>query len=315
MYTKPSVDLAEFQNTPVVFYPENNPNSDASWILGKKLFFDKRLSRDNSISCASCHKPELAFSDNVSKSLGVESRIGRRNSPSLGNIGMHPYFTRDGGVPSLEMQVFVPIQEHDEFDFNMVLAVERLSQDSGLNKLGYLAYGRAFDAFVLTSALGNFQRSLISDQSRFDQYAKGAVPNALSTQELEGMKLFFSTRTNCTSCHSGFNFTNYSFQNNGLYEEYMDPGRMRLTGKLTDEARFKVPSLRNVAITGPYMHDGSLNTLEEVVRHYNSGGQNHPNKGEPIKPLNLSEEEINNLIAFLESLTDETFINNQKFRP
>ena len=127
------------------------------------------------------------------------------------------------------------------------------------------------------------------------------------------MELFFSNRTNCSSCHSGFNFTSYEFENNGLYETYADSGRMRLTHLEEDRAKFKIPSLRNISHTGPYMHDGSIESLEEVVAHYNYGGQMHPNKSSLVRPLGLSIEEEADLVAFLLSLTDYTFLNNPAF--
>ena len=128
------------------------------------------------------------------------------------------------------------------------------------------------------------------------------------------MTLFFSDRLSCTTCHSGFNFTNYSFENNGLYVEYADPGRFRLTGDTIDEALFKVPTLRNIEVTAPYMHDGSIFSLEEVVEHYNSGGNNHMHKSQLVKPLQLTTAEKEELVAFLKSLTDYDFLTNPKFR-
>ena len=197
------------------------------------------MSVDSSISCASCHKPALGFSDNRAFSPGVENRPGTRNSPPLFNVGYHPYFTREGGVPTLEMQVLVPLQEHNEFDFNIVLLAERLEQDSVYVRMAQEAYGREPDAFVITRALACFERSLISGYSRFDQYQHYHMEDALNESELKGMELFFSEKTNCSGCHSDFNFSNYAFENNGLYEEYEDIGRMRLSGEEADRALFQ----------------------------------------------------------------------------
>jgi cytochrome c peroxidase len=299
---------------PEMMAPDDNTFTTARWTLGKKLFFDPVMSGDQTISCASCHKPEFAFSDQFALSPGVEGRPGTRNAPSLVNTGYHPYLLREGGVPTLEMQVLVPIQEHNEFDFNIVLLAERLNQDAEYLTMSMDAYGLAPDPFVITRAIACFERSLISGYSAFDQYKSYQQADALSADEIRGMELFFSSRTNCVSCHGGFNFTDYSFQNNGLYTEYTDPGRFRLTGMEEDKALFKVPSLRNIAITAPYMHDGSLASLEEVVRHYVSGGKDHPHKSELIKPLDLTLEEQRDLAAFLRSLTDESFIQNPLFR-
>ena len=298
---------------PEIDFPEDNTFSKARWELGKKLFFDPVMSLDSSVSCASCHEPNLAFSDDVTFSLGVEQRIGVRNAPTLANVAYHPYFTREGGVPTLEMQVLVPIQEHVEFDFNIILLAERLNADSTYIKMADQAYGRTPDAFVITRALACFERSLLSGNSPFDQYSTQNKLNALTDAQKRGMDLFFSDRANCSKCHSSFDFSNYAFENNGLYESYDDEGRFRLTGIENDRALFKVPSLRNVELTAPYMHDGSFATLEEVVDHYNIGGGNHPHKSHLIKPLDLTKAEKEDLIQFLKSLTDESFINNPLF--
>lgn len=299
------------QGFPIMEFPADNAFTLERWGLGKRLFFDQVMSIDSSISCASCHAPQLAFGDDRKISPGVEGRLGERNSPSLANIGFHPYFTREGGVATLEMQVFIPIQEHAEFDFNIVSLAERLNTDSTYVKLAYDAYDRPPDPFVITRALATFQRSLISGYSPYDQYAQS---KALNAEEKLGMELFFGNRTNCSSCHGGFNFTNYAFENNGLYAEYSDPGRFRLTRNEADRALFKVPSLRNVALTPPYMHDGSLADLAAVVRHYNSGGSAHPQKNELVHPLHLTQAEQAALVRFLQSLTDEEFIRNPLFR-
>lgn len=293
---------------------EGNEFSLSRWELGKQLFFDPIMSVDSSVSCASCHAPELAFSDATTFSLGVEQRLGDRNAPTLANVAYHPYFTREGGVPTLEMQVLVPIQEHNEFDYNIVLLAERLAQDSSYFKMSQQAYGRSPDPFVITRSIACFERSLLSGYSLYDQYINHGISDALSLSAINGMELFFSERTQCSTCHEGFNFTNYAFENNGLYEEYTDNGRFRLTGNPEDIALFKVPSLRNIEYTAPYMHDGSLATLEDVIEHYNVGGFDHPHKNNLIKPLHLTETEKADLIRFLYSLSDDTFINNPLFQ-
>lgn len=159
-----------------------------------------------------------------------------------------------------------------------------------------------------------FERSLISGYSAYDQYVNYGKAQALSNSAINGMDLFFSDRTHCADCHGGFNFTNYAFENNGLYETYEDSGRWRLTGEEADRALFKVPSLRNIALTAPYMHDGSLTSLEAVIEHYQSGGKNHINQHSSIQPLDLSDTEKTDLINFLKSLTDDQFINNPLFK-
>ncbi|WP_417610105.1 cytochrome-c peroxidase [Owenweeksia hongkongensis] len=299
---------------PEMPFPEDNQFSRERWELGKKLFYDPILSVDNSISCASCHKANLAFADDRDFSPGVENRPGVRNAPSLANVGYHPYYLREGNVPTLEMHVAVPVQEENEFAHNMVLIAELLSADAEYQKMATEAYNREVDPFVITRALATFQRSLISGNSRYDKYHFQGDKTVLSESEKRGMQLFFSERAKCGSCHGGFNFTDYSFQNNGLDTVYSDPGRMRLTGLPEDESLFKVPSLRNVEVTAPYMHNGKLQTLMDVVEHYNSGGKNHPNKSDLVKSLGLSQQEKEDLVAFLKSLTDDDFITNELFK-
>ena len=180
--------------------------------------------------------------------------------------------------------------------------------------MSFNAYEREVDGFVITRALSTFQRTMVSGNSAYDKYIYQGNQSALNSSEKRGMELFLSSRTNCSSCHGGFNFTNYSFENNGLDSIYADNGRFRLTNDSADEALFKVPSLRNVGLTAPYMHDGHFSTLAEVVEHYNSGGENHKNKSSLIQPLTLSQAEKDELLAFLNSLTDYSFINDLKWQ-
>lgn len=299
---------------PQPVFPDGNELTPARWALGRKLFYAPMMSRDSSVSCASCHDPARAFSDSVALSPGVAGRPGTRNAPTLANIAYHPYFTRDGGVPTLEMQILVPIQEHNEFDFNILLIIERMLADTAWVRMSREAYDRDPDAFVITRSIACFERTFISGQSRYDRYHFSKENNALSAAEKRGMDLFFSEKTDCAQCHADFNFTNYAFENNGLYTDYPDPGRYRLTGLESDRARFKVPTLRNIALTAPYMHDGSLPNLESVIEHYNSGGQLHPNKSALIRPLGLTAAEKADLAAFLRSLSDAAFVSNPKFR-
>lgn len=299
---------------PEMEFPEDNELTADRWNLGKRLFYDKLLSIDQRISCGSCHKPSLAFADNKALSPGVFNRAGTRNVPSLANVGYHPYLLREGSVPTLEMQVLVPIQEHNEFNHNIVEIAKELKKDSTYLAMSRKAYGREPDAFVITRALANFQRTMISGNSNYDKYTKQGLVTALSSAAVKGMELFFSDKTNCSSCHAGFNFTNYAFENNGLDSIYADNGRQRLTNDPKDEALFKTPSLRNVSLTAPYMHDGRFLTLEAVIEHYNSGGKNHQHKSELVRPLFLSEDEKNQLVAFLNSLEDHEFINDLKWK-
>jgi cytochrome c peroxidase len=299
---------------PKINFPEDNAFTNERWSLGKKLFYDKSLSLDSSISCGSCHNAELAFSDSVALSFGVKKLIGTQNAPTLTNVAYHPYYTRLGGVSTLEKQILVPIQEHNEFNFNIIEIAKRLKNNSKYQALSKKAYNRELDYYVITRAISNFERSLISGNSKYDKYKNANNSKILSESEIKGMNLFFSDKTNCSKCHEGFNFTNYAFENNGLYEKYKDIGRKRLTEKDEDLEKFKVPTLRNIALTAPYMHDGSVKSLENVINHYNTGGKNNSQKSKLIKPLKLSESEKIDLIAFLKTLTDIEFTKNSKFK-
>ena len=291
---------------PKIIVPEDNPLSEAKIELGKKLFFEKLLSRDSSISCATCHNPKYAFTDGLEKAKGIKDREVSRNTPTLTNIAYNTSFLRDGVNPSLEAQVIVPIHEKNEFDFHILLAAERLKKKKEYVDLSLAAFGEVPNPKVISNAIASFERTLISGNSRYDQFTFQKDSSALSINELRGMHLF--NKHNCVSCHSGFNFTNGEVVNNGLYQHYEDIGKMRVTLDSNDKGAFKVPTLRNVALTAPYMHDGSLKSLEAVVDHYIKGGFDNPNKDNRIKELRLSENDKQDLVAFLKCLTDSSFI-------
>jgi len=281
--------------------------------LGKKLFFDTRLSKDNSISCASCHKQAFAFADNQAISKGIENRTGFRNAQPLQNLAWSKLFFRDGGVIQLDLAALNAITAHDEMASNLNEIISKLKLDNSYLQLFRTAFQDTITSKGILQALGAYQRTLISGNSRYDKFAFQNNPTALNEQEKNGKDLFFSPKTNCSACHSSFLFTNQTFQNNGLYELYADTGRQRITLLPEDRGLFKVPSLRNVELSAPYMHDGSFANLEAVIEHYNAGGVNYPNKSSLIQPLNLTANEKSSLIAFLKSLTDDEFINNPQF--
>ena len=291
---------------PKIIVPEDNPLSEAKIELGKKLFFEKLLSRDSSISCATCHNPKYAFTDGLEKAKGIKNREVSRNTPTLTNIAYNTSFLRDGVNPSLEAQVIVPIHEKNEFDFHILLAAERLKKKKEYVDLSLAAFGEIPNPKVISNAIASFERTLISGNSRYDQFTFQKDSSALSINELRGMHLF--NKHKCVSCHSGFNFTNGEVVNNGLYQHYEDIGKMRVTLDSNDKGAFKVPTLRNVALTAPYMHDGSLKSLEAVVDHYIKGGFDNSNKDNRIKKLSLSEKDKQDLVAFLKCLTDSSFI-------
>lgn len=278
--------------------------------LGRKLFFDKRLSLDNTVSCATCHVPEFAFTDRKRLSVGIYDSLTMRNSPSLLNSVFLKTVMYDAHLTSLEMQVIVPIQEHNEMGMKMQDLIKRLSTIEEYREAAKKLYNRDFDPFVLTRSISAFERSLISDNSRFDQYYSGKNKKAINKDELAGWKLF-SEKLYCTQCHAAPNFTNFVAENNGLYSEYgLDKGRFRIFNDSSDIGKFKVPSLRNIELTYPYMHDGSLSSLDQVIDHYSRGGQNHKLQNKAIKPFVLSSKERMQLKKFLFSLTDTSYMKN-----
>ncbi len=282
---------------------EDNPLTVASVKLGKALFFDERLSLDRGISCASCHHPDRAFSDTVDLSIGVHGGIGARNGPTLTNVAYHPLLMRDGGAPTLEQQVFIPLMDEAEMDADPQQVVEALRDDPALAAMSMKAYGKPLDLYVLTRALANYQRTLLSGTSRYDRFLQGDAAT-LTDAEVRGMQLF-NGAAQCSICHSGFDLSDHDFHNVGIALDHAaDPGRQRITLNPADRGKFKTPTLRNIALTGPYMHDGSMATLEETIEHFNSGGLAAPNKNPLMVPLELTPNQKQDLAAFLRSLTD-----------
>ncbi|MDA0741636.1 MAG: cytochrome-c peroxidase [Bacteroidetes bacterium] len=299
----PEVSVFEGLNTayPVIEYPTDNPNNAATASLGERLFFDPILSVDSSISCGSCHKPELGFATNDRVTPGVSGVLGKRNSPSLLNVGFQPYFMREGGVPSLEMQVLVPLGDATEMAHNVVDAVRRLNRNTSYRNEFLTVYGDTASPFLLVRALANFERTLIDFDAPFDHFIQGDA-SALSSDAIKGGKLFYG-KAACVQCHSGVLLTDFGFANNGtVIVDSSDYGRELLTNESVDRYVFKIPSLRKVQITAPYMHDGSVATLADVVEQYNTGGANHSYTDSRIEPLDLSVSEKAQLVAFLESL-------------
>ncbi len=286
---------------PTLEYPEDNPYNAAAASLGERLFFDPILSLDSSISCGSCHKPELGFATNDRVTPGVGGILGKRNSPSLLNVGFQPYFMREGGVPSLEMQVLVPLGDATEMAHNVVDAARRLNRNTSYKNEFLTVYGDTASPYLVVRALANFERTLVDFDAPFDHFIQGDA-TALSSEAIKGGKLFYG-KAACVQCHSGVLLTDYGFANNGTaIVDSSDYGRELLTNESGDRYVFKTPSLRSVQATAPYMHDGSIATLSDVVEQYNAGGINHGFKDSRIEPLDLSVAEKEQLIAFLEAL-------------
>jgi cytochrome c peroxidase len=294
----------------VVPTPIDNPQSDAKIALGKKLFFDTRLSIDGTVSCATCHKPGRAFTDNLTVSEGIKGQHTERNSPSILNAAFLKTAMFDAHLETLELQVIVPIQEKTEMGHNMKDLMKVLRADPEYQKAAQEIYHRDFDAWVLTRSISAYERSLISMNSRFDQYQKGNT-HAINATEKAGWKLFSETLY-CTKCHPAPNFTTYVAENNGLYASYegkSDQGRFRIHHDSLDIGKFKVPSLRNLPLTYPYMHDGSIESIDAVLDHYMKGGNGHPLQHKGIVPFNLTAKERKQLKAFFNTLVDTGYLN------
>lgn len=295
--------------------PKDNEPTNLRMELGRRLFFEKRLSANQNMSCASCHVTSMAFADGQEKSVGAHGRKGIRNSPTLANLGWAPHFMSEGGVATLELQVLAPIQDTVEMAFPLNEAAALLCKDDYLNKLSQAAYQRELDEYVIIRAIACYERSFISADSRFDRYFYNHQKSELNEAEQRGMNLFFSDKAACSKCHTPPLFTDAKFYNIGLDTLDRDPGLERVTYQKGDIGKFKTPTLRNIELTGPYMHDGSLNTLKDVIAFYNMGGHTHPNKSNLIQPMDWTEQEQLDLELFLKSLTDWNFVQNAGFLP
>lgn len=302
-----SIDYPDYFPTPVYQFNNNALNKDR-FELGKKLFFDPILSSDGRISCASCHNQAHAFADhNVSFSAGVGNQLGDRNSPSIANMIWSPNFMWDGGVNHIEVFSVAPITNPVEMNETMLNVVNKLNSSPDYRR----AFKQAYNVDPITDqsmlrALTIYMSMIVSTDSKYDQYRQGKV--SLTAEEQNGLDLF---RQKCASCHTEPLFTDYSFRNNGLDSVFTDLGRGRITNDPSDYGKFRVPSLRNVELTYPYMHDGRFWNLEEVVDHYTAGIKNSSTL-DPVlsNSINLTNTEKENIIKFLKTLTDWSLISN-----
>lgn len=291
---------------PALPVPAENPLTVAGVQLGKALFFDKRLSNPAIVSCGDCHLPGKAFADTLTFSIGSNGSLGFRNSPTLGNVAYQQRLFMDGGVPNLEYQVLAPIHDFREMDSDINAVAALLRNEEPYAALSQLAYGRQLDAYVITRAIASYERTLVSGWSRADRYMYANDAGALTAQEISGLGIFNSAATNCAGCHNGYDFTDRDYHNIGLTLDHSaDEGRARITLRQQDIGRFKTPTLRNIALTAPYMHDGSLPTLEAVIDHFATGGLAQPNLSAHMQAFTLTAQEKADLVAFLNSLTDE----------
>jgi cytochrome c peroxidase len=293
----------------------NTTELNAEEQLGKELFYDGILSQDQTLSCASCHKPEHAFADNVALSEGLFGQLTARNTPSAMNMRAYNSFAWDGRNKTLETQSLRPIQDFAEMGIPVEEAVARLINDEHYNASFRFVYSSIPSQETLGKALAAYQRTLFSP-SAYDRYVGGAE-NAISESAKRGLELF-SGKAECVNCHMGDDFTNGGFENIGTYngKEYNDKGRGKHTKKKEDYGKFKVPSLRNVALTAPYMHDGSIKTLRETIEYYNTPRKFRPDAigRDPIIPeaLNLTEQEIVDLEEFLKTLSGDDILQHSR---
>ncbi|MEQ8624125.1 MAG: cytochrome c peroxidase [Vicingaceae bacterium] len=317
------------------FVPADNPTTEEGIALGKKLFFEKKLSRDNSISCSSCHNPSLSFNDKGNAlSQGVDGTFGIRNAMPLFNLAWVPLtsgrFNWHGAAMSLEEQAFEPVRNQLEMKQSWEAAVAKLQADPSYPPLFNAAFKTTtIDSNLVVKALAQFERTLISGNTRVDKHVQKEVAGLdipggpfLTDQELRGYDLFVAEeKGDCFHCHGTFSnplWTNNLFMDNGL-DVNPDSGLAENTGRSADLGKFRVPSIRNLGYTAPYMHDGRFNTLMEVLDHYDTGIQNSPNLDPNLdpnaKPRNLTLQEKEDIIAFLMALNDSSFVNNPAFQP
>jgi cytochrome c peroxidase len=291
----------------------NNPITPNGFILGRTLFYDPILSADNTISCGSCHQQFVAFAHaGHTVSHGINGLLGIRNAPAIQNMNWNPYYMHDGGVLNLELQPAAPITNPVEMNESLSNVVNKLSNSGKYNQLFTKAYG---DADVSTQrifkALAQFMGTLYSYNSKYDEVKKGRA--TFTSNEENGYNLFLQK---CASCHKEPLFSDYQFRNNGLAINPLinDSGRAHITGDPGDRYKFKTPSLRNIEKTSPYMHDGSLQTLEQCLDHYTSGIANLTNLDPALSGgISLTLQDKSDIISFLKTLTDTKFLTDKRY--
>lgn len=295
---------------------DNNPITKAKFELGRKLFYETLLSSDNTISCGSCHIQTSAFTHHGhSISHGIFNRVGTRNSPPIMNLAWSSSYMWDGGVVDLDLQPIAPITNHVEMDDNMPNVLTKLRNHSQYPTLFKNAFGSSeITGANFLKALSQFMVICVSDNAKYDSVKRNQA--SFTTAETQGYQVF---QQKCANCHKEPLFTDYSFRNNGLPPSSLnDEGRMMVTGNSIDRYKFKVPSLRNLSFTAPYMHDGRLLTLDAVLDHYTNGIQATQNLDQLLQQnsqfgIALSATDRTNLLAFLKTLDDKSFLFNKKF--
>ncbi len=286
-------------------YPKGNKPNKARITLGKKLYFDPRLSGDGNMSCATCHNPALGWSDGLPTAKGVKSKVLGRASPTIFNTAYNTIQMWDGRKKSLEDQAMGPMEATVEMNMNTRKLFKWLNSNKEYIKLFAKAYpGEKIGAKTVSKAIATFERTVVSRNSKFDRWVKGDE-NAMSPQQIRGFKLFVG-KAKCATCHSAPNFTDNGFHNLGLAsfgKKNPDMGRYAQRPLRLMKGAFKTPTIREIERTAPYFHDGSAKTLKEVVQHYSKGGVVRTNLSPNMQKLDLSEKEMNDLVAFMKALT------------
>lgn len=303
---------------PVMVIPTDNPLSREGVALGRKLFFDPILSSTGQMSCSTCHQPKLAFTDGQALSKGVKGQLGKRSAMSLLNVGFYAKgLFWDGRVGTLEEQSLHPIRDTNEMNASWIKIAKKIQRHPSYPILFRKAFGIAsvqeIDSILIGKALAQFERTLISADTKFDRVMRKEVQ--FTPQEKRGWTIFFDASpavptSECNHCHVDPLFSTLGFENNGLVEalsldDYPDKGRGAVTGNRNDNGQFRVPTLRNLKYTAPYMHDGRFKTLEEVLDHYASGGHPGINVSPNVQVLHLNKKDRADLIAFLNTLNDQ----------
>lgn len=303
---------------PAMNIPANNPTTVEGVALGRKLFYDPILSGNNTISCASCHRQAYAFSDSTLQySIGIDFLPGTRNAMPIFNLGYAPGLFWDGGAADLESQVIGPIQNPVEMHEELTTCIGELNNSTEYRSLFQAAFGTTTVTTPLVmKAIAQFERTMLSAGSKFDKYQQGL--DSLTPQEVRGMELFSDpAKGDCNHCHIlGSTFTDFEYRNNGLDSISADSGRARITLRATDMGKFKTPSLRNIEVTGPYMHDGRFQNLQQVMNHYNTGFHYTANLDPNLQAIQkgrLSQQDMDDIISFLRTLTDYEFMSNPAY--
>ena len=297
------------QGLPPLKHPDDNPPTAAKIELGKQLYFDPRLSRDRDISCASCHDPAKGWGNGDQFAKGFGGKLGGRNSPTIINSAYNRFQFWDGRAGSLEEQALGPMQNPIEMNMSLPEIVDRLNEVEGYRQQFQEVFGSdEITEERIAQAIAAYERTILSGDAPYDRFKAGDKA-ALSEAAQRGMELFFG-KAQCSSCHSGPNFTDNAFHNLGvgMSADSPDVGREEISKLGGDRGSFKTPTLREIARTAPYMHDGSMKTLEEVIEHYDRGGQQNPYLDESVFPLKLTDQEKQDLIVFLkEGLSSDSY--------